>query len=75
MNKTEINCRRVAEIENSKLLLKHGKMMLSPLIFMMNPIINLMNGPIMNEREGNTIHRVPKYLRTTQQQQNISRIM
>ena len=75
MNKTEINCGRVAEIENSQLLLKHGKMVFSPFTFMMNPIINLMNGPIMNEREGNTIIRAPKYLRTTQQQQNISKIM
>ena len=42
---------------------------------MMNPVTNLMNGPIVNEREVNTIHRTPKYLRTTQQQQNISKIM
>ena len=45
MNKTEINCRRIVEIENSKVFLKYGEMMLFSLTYMMDPIMNLVNGP------------------------------
>ena len=42
------------------MFLKHGEIVLLPLIFMVDPTMNLMSGSIMNVRKENTIFRISR---------------